>query len=300
MDSATRGTLFLITVGMVAFCSGCHEATTVETAATDPPVRHIELEGESNFRDLGGYTTTDGRTVRWGEVFRTGELGQLTDADVEKLNELGIKTVVNFLLPEEIEKHGPDRLPADVALIHDPITGERSTELSMAAHDAISSGNFDALPAALNLEIHAVLMDEAKQPYARLFRTLADPNQRPVAFHCSAGIHRTGTAAAILLSALGVPWETIRDDYLLTNVVSKDETDKALFNLRAKAASARGIAPNDVDMTNVEAFFILEAAYIDSALATAEQQYGSMDAYIREGLGITDAEISSLKSALLE
>ena len=162
------------------------------------------------------------------------------------------------------------------------------------------SVDFDALPAGLNLEIHAVLMDEAKQPYTRLLRTLADPKRRPVAFHCSTGIHRTGTAAAILLSPLGVPWETIRDDYLLTNVVSKDDTDKALANLRAKAASASGIEPDNVDMTNVEAFYILESAYIDMALETAEQQYGSMDAYIREGLGITDAEISALKSALLE
>ena len=297
----------LLTVAAVpfaAFTSDCDsssdQSATTEFMESETPIRHIKLEGESNFRDLGGYETDDGRTVKWREVFRTGELGSLTDTDVEKLDELKLKTVVNFLLPEEIEKDGPDRLPDGVELIHDPITGDRSAELSMLAHDAISSGNFDKLPAQINLEIHAILMDEAKEQYARLLRILSDPNNRPLAFHCSGGIHRTGTATAILLSALGVLWQTVRDDYLLTNVVNENENEEALSKLRSKAAAASNLDLEDVDMTNVEAFYILEAAYIDGALKAAERQFGSMDAYIREGLGISEEEISALRSALLE
>ncbi len=185
----------------VAF-TGCAPSSD-ESMATDSetPVRHIQLEGEPNFRDLGGYQTEDGRTVKWRQVFRTGELGSLTDADVQKLEELQLKTVTNFLLPEEIAMHGQDRLPEGVELISDPITGERSAELSLTAQNAIKNANFDALPAELNLDIHAVLLDEAKEQYANLLRTLADPEQRPAAFHCSHGVHRTGTATAILLSA---------------------------------------------------------------------------------------------------
>ena len=282
---------------------GCgSQSTEPETAATDQnePSRHIDLEGASNFRDLGGYATSDGRKVLWRQVFRTGELGRLSDDDVATLDKLDINTVVIFLLPEEIEKHGPDRLPPGVNLIHDPITGERSTELSLTAHQAISSGNFDILPAEINLEIHAVLMDEAKDQYARLLRTLADEANHPVAFHCSGGIHRTGTAAAILLSALGVPWETIREDYLLTNTVTQAETAETLLKLRAKAAQSRGVDPENVDMTNVEAFYKVEAAYIDGALAAAEEEYGSMEGYIRKGLGLSDQEITALRNALLE
>lgn len=289
---------------LTAFSSGCDsssdQSATVELTKQEAPTRHIKLEGESNFRDLGGYEAADGRTVKWREVFRTGELGSLTDTDVGKLDDLDLKTVVNFLLPEEIEKDGPDRLPDGVELVHDPITGDRSAELSMIAHDAISSGNFDKLPAEINLEIHAILMDEAKEQYARLLRTLSDPDNRPLTFHCSGGIHRTGTATAILLSALGVPWETVRDDYLLTNVFNKDENEEALSKLRAKAAAASNVDPMDVDMTNVEAFYILEAAYIDGALRAAEKHFGSMDAYIREGLGISEEEVSDLRTELLE
>lgn len=291
-------------VTLLAFVAGCDSTSreTTITARVEPesPVRHIELEGEPNFRDLGGYETIEGQKVKWREVFRTGELGTLSDADVRKLEELDVRTVVNFLLPEEIERHGPDRVPAGVELIHDPITGKRSSELSLAAQDAISTGNFDELPAEINLEIHAILMDEAKEQYARLLRTLADPNKRPLAFHCSHGVHRTGTATAILLSALGVPWETIRKDYVLTNDVRKEVTEETLSKLREKVSVTRNVDPDSVDMSNVEAFYILDAAYIDGALKAAEEQYGSMDAYIREGLGLSEAEISKLRSELLE
>ena len=239
--------------------SGCDASSDAQpTATAEAPVRHIKLEGEPNFRDLGGYKTADGRTVKWRQVFRTGELGKLTDADVDQLDELGLKTVVNFLLPEEIEQHGPDRLPPGVELIHDPITGERSAELSLVAQSAISSGDFEQLPAEINFDIHAILMEEAQAQYAELLRTLADPEKRPIAFHCSHGVHRTGTAAAILLSALGVPWETVREDYVLTNEVRQETTEETLVQLRQMAATANNIAPEDVDMTNVEAFYVLE------------------------------------------
>lgn len=264
------------------------------------PARHIKLDGEPNFRDIGGYQTADGKTVKWRQVFRSGELGQLSDADVETLDALQLKTVVNFLLPEEIKRHGKDRLPKGVDRVFDPITGKRSAELSMTAQNAVRSGNFDALPAELNLEIHAILMDEAKAQYARLLRTLADPEKRPVAFHCSHGVHRTGTATAIVLSALGVPWETVREDYLLTNQLRKHVTEQTLERIRTKVATERNMKPEDVDLSDVQAFYVLACSYIDGALRAAKQQYGSMEGYIRDGLGITDAEITQLKSALLE
>lgn len=91
-----------------------------ETSAPTPmqespvPERHVALDGQPNFRDVGGYETTDGRTVKWGEVYRSGELPRLSDEDVAKLEELDIRTVVSFLTEKEIEARGPDRLPEGV------------------------------------------------------------------------------------------------------------------------------------------------------------------------------------------
>lgn len=135
--------------------------------------------------------------------------------------------------------------------------------------------------------------------YAAVLRELADPSNRPLVFHCSHGVHRTGTATAILLSALGVPWETIREDYLLSNEYRAEEVEARLDRIRHKVAQDRGISPEQVDMTNVEAFYLLEGHYIDGALEQAVEEYGSMERYIRDGLGITDEEVARLREELL-
>lgn len=265
-----------------------------------PRERHVELEGQSNFRDLGGYETADGLSLKWGQVYRSGELPHLTDEDVAKLEDLEIRTVVNFLLPQEIEMDGRDRLPDGAREIAEPIQGDRAAKLTMVAQSAIRSGEFEKLPPEMNPEFHRLLLDEGKPQYAALLRYAADPANRPLVFHCSHGVHRTGTATAILLSALGVPWEVIREDYLLTNDYRAEEVKATLAKIRNMVAEKRGVAPEEIDMSNVEAFYILEGSYIDGSLAQAVAQYGSMDAYIREGLGISDDEIEMLKSQLLE
>jgi protein-tyrosine phosphatase len=262
--------------------------------------RHVELEGQSNMRDLGGYETADGQTLKWGEVFRSGEFPHLTDEDVAKLDGLEVRTVVNFLLPKEIEMAGRDRLPDGVREIAEPIQGERASELTMVTQAAIKSGEFEKLPPEMNPEFHRLLLDEGKDQYAALLRYAADPANRPLVFHCSHGVHRTGTATAILMSALGVPWEVIREDYLLTNEYRAEEVTATLDKIRRMVAEKRSVAPEEIDMTNVEAFYVLDGSYIDGALEQAVAEYGSMDAYIREGLGITEDEIEMLKSQLLE
>jgi protein-tyrosine phosphatase len=269
---------------------------------TAPPSneRHIKLEGQSNFRDLGGYESVDGRTVKWGEVYRSGELPNLTEEDVAELEDLGIRTVVNFLLPEEIGMNGRDRLPDGVREIAEPIHGDRAAELTIVAQSAIRSGEFEKPPPEMNPEFHRLLLNEGKEQYAALLRQVADPANRPLVFHCSHGVHRTGTATAILLSAVGVPWEVVREEYLLTNEYRRGEVEATLAEIRRMVAEKRGVSPDEVDMSNVEAFYVLEGFYIDGTLEQAVADYGSMEAYIREGLGLSDDEIKLLRSQLLE
>ena len=281
----TFGLIFFILLSLPAF------------AATE---RHVELVGQSNFRDIGGYHTTDGRRVKWGEVYRSGELHELSDADVNKLDAMGIKAVANFLTEREIKSRGHDRLPEGVREIPLPMEAGNLGELAAVVNEARGTGDFSKVPVELNPEIHRILMDEGREYYATLLRELADPANRPMVYHCSHGVHRTGTATAILLSALGVPWETVREDYLLSNIYRKKEIDRRVGELRDLAADTLLVEPGQVDMANIKAFYILESEYIDASLDEAVKQYGSMDDYIREGLGITDNEISDLREQLLD
>ena len=281
----TLGFIFLILLSLPAF------------AATE---RHVELDGQSNFRDIGGYLTTDGRRVKWGQIYRSGELHGLSDADVKKLEAMGIKAVANFLTEREIESRGHDRLPEGVREIPLPMEAGNLGDLAAVVNEARGTGDFSKVPVELNPEIHHILMDEGREYYATLLRELADPANRPMVYHCSHGVHRTGTATAILLSALGVPWETVREDYLLSNIYRKKEIDRRVEELRDLAADTLLVEPGQVDMANIKAFYILESEYIDASLDEAVKQYGSMDDYIRDGLGITDNEISDLREQLLD
>ncbi len=260
----------------------------------------VRLEGQPNFRDIGGYQTSDGRTVKKGLVYRSGELPRLTDQDVQKLDELGVKTVVNFLTLSEIESKGRDRLPEGVKEIPMPMEAGNMGELAEAVKYARATGDFTEVPPELNAEIHRMAIDQGREYYAELLRELARPESKPLIFHCSHGVHRTGTAAAILLSALGVPWETVREDYMLSNSYRAEEVERRLGQLREKAAETFLIKPEEVDMTNIRAFYILEPEYIDASLEEAVKLYGSMDNYIREGLGIDEETIQALRDQLLE
>jgi protein-tyrosine phosphatase len=294
----------LIAVALMALAVGCGGApeSVVPTPLPESPApeRQVALEGQPNFRDLGGYETSDGRTVKWGEIYRSGELPRLSDEDVAKLDELDIRTVVNFQTEEEIEARGPDRLPASTVEVALPMEAGNLGDLTAVVNEARSTGDFSKVPPDINPDIHRRLMVEAREYYAALLREISDPASRPLVFHCSHGIHRTGTGTAILLSVLGVQWETIREDYLLSNTYRQEEIDHRLAQLRDLYAETNGIPPEEVDTTNMEAFYILDGSYIDAALEQAVEDYGSMEAYIREGLGISDVEVERLRSELLE
>lgn len=292
-------------VSLVAFMAiigfaGCLQTANLKTS--DPTERrHIRLDGQSNFRDMGGYETTDGKRVKWNQLYRSGELPRLSDNDVARLEKLGIITVINFLTADEIKARGEDRLPPDVHEISLPISGEAENDLAKVVLEARQTADFSKVPVELNAEVHRLLTgDASKKQYAALLRQAADPASRPLVFHCSHGVHRTGTAAAILLSALGVPWETVREDYLLSNHFRKEEIEKRTAELRDLAAKKQGISPEQVDMTNINAFYILEGDYIDATYEEVTRQYGNMEAYLRRGLGLSDREIQQLRGELLE
>jgi protein-tyrosine phosphatase len=255
--------------------------------------RHVVLEGAHNFRDLGGYASEDGRTVRWGLFYRSDALSELTDADLGKLDALGIKLVCDFRSAEERAEE-PDRLPADQApaLLELPILDESFSPSDFRAK--ILSGDLgDTDLRQMMIEGNRLFATRYAPRYAAMLERLTQPAQLPALVHCTAGKDRTGFAAAVVLRALGVPEATVYDDFLLTNHYTAERIERMLWVIRLMSLFR-------TDPEQVRPVLGVERAYLEAAFGEIEKRYGSFDAYRRDALGLDDAETAAFRQLALE
>ena len=259
--------------------------------------RHVPLAGQPNFRDLGGYAAGDGRRIRWGAVYRSGELSQLSDADVGKLGQLGIRTVVDLRSPEEVSARGEGRLPSGAQLLPLPIT---SSDMFAKLIPMFLKGDFSQVPPDLLDQVNRMLVSEFTEQYAGLLRALSEPANRPLVFHCTQGKDRAGFGAAMVLSALGVPWETVLEDYLLSNHFRKEENDKMLGMIRGFAANHGGPEGEEVAFSRVEGLLYVKEQSLQAAHAEIIERHGSVEVFLTEGLGCSVEGLAQLRDELLE
>lgn len=291
-------TNLVLSIAILLFVTSCKFE---QKTSSEPFVRHIELQGQTNFRDLGDYKTSSGKTIKAGTLYRSGTLSRLTEEDKEVIKTLGIKTVVNFLLKEERQSRGEDNLPESVRSIYLPVNGQNGEVSNLIG--ARKTGDFSVIPADFNYQIHEILPESGKESYVELMKVLADQNNYPIVFHCSHGVHRTGTAAALVMSVLGVPWETVEKDYLLSNKYRGDENKRRIGQLDSMARitiSAENLDLDlDVNKANIEAFYILEAEYVAGTKSYIEENYGSFENYFLKS-GLTTETLEKVKSILLK
>jgi protein-tyrosine phosphatase len=260
--------------------------------ASRESARRLPLDGAHNARDLGGYAGAGGRRVRWGRLYRSDALGDLSDGDVSYLARLGVAQVVDFRSEAERERE-PDRLPLpSPRVVLRPIFGDALDPQELRERLLSGEARADEM-AELLVAGNRAFVTEFGPVYGGFVRDLADPQNLPVLFHCTAGKDRAGFAAAALLLALGVPRDAIMQDYLLTNGFSEAATSRMLNVLRV--FSLFRTDPDDVRP-------LLEArpAYLQAAFDTIDRRYGSDDAYVREGLGLDDTTLTRLRENLLE
>ena len=166
-------------------------------------VKVIQLDGTKNFRDIGGYNNWENKKIKYGQIYRSDQLSELSDDDINTFKALGIKTVIDLRSNKE-RKAKPNRLPNDVALtiVHLPITLSELQPDKMA--NALRNGDLD-YPSAKQQMIGGY--QEIIQSYSPALRvileTVSDPNSLPVVIHCTAGKDRTGVTIATIMLALG-------------------------------------------------------------------------------------------------
>jgi protein-tyrosine phosphatase len=260
--------------------------------------RVVPLEGGRNFRDLGGYRTADGRRVKWGQVYRSGTMAGLTDADYEQLSALGIDVICDFRSKEERELEPTDfaRIGADIAYLTRDYISDTSVLRTMFGEGRATP---ESVRAAMTT-VYGELPYEHADSYRTMFGQLAE-GKLPLAFNCSAGKDRTGVAAALLLTLLGVPRETVLADYALSEKVVNYE--RAYARPRPSAAADKpdpyafiAELPAEVRAPLLRS----DPAYLDHALAEIARREGSVEGYFANVLELSPTDIEAIRARLLE
>lgn len=264
--------------------------------ATTPDSRFIVLEGGRNFRDLGGYRTADGHAVKRGLMYRSGSLGSLTangQAEVAKLN---LASIIDLRTTEE---RGHDT--NDLKAAFGPAYWTRDYGMSLGDMSKAGARSMFSDPANLTADnlrnmmanAYRTMPKEQAPSYREMFARLV-AGKEPLVVNCTAGKDRTGIASVLVLTALGVPYETVRQDFLLSNgAPGMDTLQSALGNSHASPLAK--LPPEVVaPLTGVE------GVYLDNAFDQIRKDYGSVEGFLDKELGVGPREIAVLKQRMLD
>ncbi|MYT32524.1 MULTISPECIES: tyrosine-protein phosphatase [unclassified Streptomyces] len=227
----------------------------------DPRNRFVDVAGAFNVRDVGGWKAAGG-TIAPRVFYRGGTLGQVSDTGLAQLSALKLAANVNFLSRDEVEKSKPDRLPKGVRTISAPVENPGGSN----SH----AGGFDTSkpdPGVLAKFRDYVTDKGAQASFGLAVREIATLDGKPFYLHCNSGTYRTGWAAAVLMTILGVDRDQVNEEFLLSNL------------------------PFGATYAWTE--------YLDAAFDQVDKSFGSFDGYLTKGLGVGDAHRGRLRKALL-
>ncbi|WP_088825562.1 tyrosine-protein phosphatase [Listeria goaensis] len=250
--------------------------------------RILNFEGTFNFRDLGGYMNENGKQVKWGALYRSGNLAGLTKNDIAQIEQLGIKWICDLRSTTEVTAQQTPEIP-NIPNLNIPI--------GTAKNEPAEKQKLD-LPT--DSAIYEPLMGESYKVFAMSLGSYREifeqilTRQTPFLFHCTAGKDRTGVLGALLLKVLDVPEKTIFNDYELTN----QYTDEILSEMVDLIKAFTG---NDVplELDAIRPMAEAKPSYLEIAFTEMEKKYGSVEAFIEEGIGINSDMKACLQNMLL-
>ncbi|XOV88907.1 MAG: tyrosine-protein phosphatase [Pseudomonadota bacterium] len=243
--------------------------------------RHLPFEACFNFRDIGGYTTVDGRSIKWGRYFRAGRQDRMTSADLARARALDIRTQIDLRRPDEIDDQGrgpfADMGASYVNLAVIPAGG--SEQLSRIVGDTGISG-----------KRYLGYLEFGPETWLRLFELFAAADAHPIVIHCTAGKDRTGVSTAFLLAVLGVDRATIEMDYRMTNL----DVDRQVSFIERTQGLPAGMSR---DML-ARAAGVPERA-ISDFLDGLEARHGGAVEYLKS-IGVSENTMESVRRAFLD
>jgi protein-tyrosine phosphatase len=257
---------------------------TLFAQVADSTQRQVKLSGAINCRDLGGYATADGHHVKWKQVYRSAAINKLTDNDLAVFTQRNIDYVVDFRGVQE-SKTAPDKLNEGTVYTLLPAGSGATQGDWMKAMAQATSGDSLMITYYSNT---APLTARYKPFFSEL---LALPDSSALLFHCTAGKDRTGIGAALFLYALGVPYNTIVNDYIASNTYRKEENEQMVQQM---------VKMMHVNENVAAAMAGVKKEYLDATFKAITEKYGSVDAFLKNEIGLDEARISLLRNRFLQ
>ncbi|MGY3778556.1 tyrosine-protein phosphatase [Isobaculum melis] len=270
--------------------------------------RNVDVPHMNNFRDMGGYATESGQHIKWGMLYRSDQICNANDAGLKALNQLGIRTIIDYRSLDEIEKYPNPTINPAVTTYHlDPNAhaAELSAQFQASKEDEdknliasiIEQKNKGALVDRYDIVMEQynnfVSKEKSKAAFGKMLKVVANPEAAPIDQHCRGGKDRTGFGAMLVLGVLGVSKEEIVADYMLTyqNRVKRNETKMALYKKLTQ----------DEDVLNyLYSLIETRAEFIETSYDKIIKEYGTMSHYATTELGLTDVDIANMKMLYLE
>ena len=281
--------------------------TTVEISGLNPDIPHyfeivphkgiprviserrLPLQGAVNFRDLRGYASTAGQRVRWGKVFRSDHLSNLTERDIDFLERMKIHCVCDFRTSSEAQRR-PDRFPKDGIgeHLHLPIDNLKADPTEL--FQKLKNGDTSWLTKEFLIEGYILNIEEFAPVWGEVFKRLANPGHLPLVFHCTGGKDRAGTCAALILLSLGVSQKAVIYDHGLSNIYIRDVVNGIYTKFDAVG----------IDRGKISPYFSAPRYCIEALLAHLHEKYGSPIEYLKSKAGVTEEMLTKIREQLLE
>jgi len=278
----------------------------MQTTENNLPERVLNIPGAVNFRDLGGYQTKDGRYVKWGKVFRSAQLDRLTEQGIAQLEALSIKAVVDLRFSEESARRPTIKAAvpeAEMLSWHDEMQDDseaRSSAMKRSWRDSLETNDPAQVREAMRINYPQKLYSH-QAIYKKMISRLVE-GQTPLVFHCAAGKDRTGVAAALILSLLGVSRPQIVEDYLLTQNEIKHLMDSWIAGGATGSDEYEDFQQRLIQQPRelIQPVFDADEEYIETLLDYVDTQYQGFENYALQNLNIGIGDIERLKLNLLE
>ncbi|BDR55897.1 tyrosine-protein phosphatase [Xylocopilactobacillus apis] len=269
--------------------------------------RTLLIDGLINFRDIGGYITKDGKSTKWGMMYRGDQIHNAEDSGIKYLQQLSIKTIIDYRSNDEVNKY-PNRVINENIVTYNMDPSAHTAEV--AAQFASSKDHEDVnlidniIKQKNNGELKSnqetvlkeyrnfVKSKKSQEVYGRMLKIARNPNNVAIIQHCRGGKDRTGYGIMLLLGILGVPKDIIIKDYMLTKT-NRTERNEAKMNRYRKITDDQQV------LEHLYALIDTKEEFIEESINTIENEYGNFISYAKKELKLNDRDISDLQQLYL-